>query len=108
MLEIGTDKNKSLKMWEEYFPLAKIFGIDIGNELKHSRGETYKGDQSDIGFLQDVINMIGVKVELIIDDGSHNPEHQLDTFVFLFEKLLADGGIYIIEDIETSYWEKGV
>jgi hypothetical protein len=42
---------------------------------------------------------------LIIDDGSHIPEHQLSTFNTLFDILLP-GGTYIIEDIETSFWSK--
>jgi hypothetical protein len=42
----------------------------------------------------------------INDDGSHIPEHQLLTFNELFP-LLCEGCIYIIEDIETSYWTKG-
>ena len=108
MLEIGTDKNRSLKLWEEYFPLARIYGIDIGNGFMLERGEVFKGDQSDDIFLEGVIRKIGTKANLIIDDGSHKPEHQLDTFVYLFEKLLKEGGIYIIEDIETNYWKKGV
>ncbi|GAI98141.1 unnamed protein product [marine sediment metagenome] len=37
---------------------------------------------------------------------SHIPEHQLLTFNVLFP-LLCEGGIYIIEDIETSYWKNG-
>jgi len=41
----------------------------------------------------------------INDDGSHIPEHQLLTFNTLFPKLEV-GGVYIIEDIETSYWTK--
>ncbi len=42
----------------------------------------------------------------INDDGSHIPEHQLLTFNTLFP-LLQEGGVYIIEDIETSYWTRG-
>lgn len=107
MLEIGTEKDKSIKLWEEYFPFSKIYGIDIENEYKFSRGEVFKGDQSDIKFLKEIITKIGKKIKFIIDDGSHKPEHQLKTFIFLFNNLLEDGGIYIIEDIETNYWKKG-
>ena len=107
MLEIGTEENKSLAMWEEYFPKARIYGIDIGNELKYERGEIFKGDQSDIPFLEESTKKIGKKLDLIIDDGSHVPEHQILTFNYLFENVLKEGGIYIIEDIETSYWTKG-
>ncbi len=40
---------------------------------------------------------------MIIDDGSHINDHVVTTFDFLFPKL-APGGIYVIEDTQTSYW----
>lgn len=107
MLEVGIEKKKSLKMWQEYFPKAKIYGIDINLGFKHETGEVFKGDQSDIGFLNEVIGGIGKRADLIIDDGSHVPEHQLKTFCHLFLHLLKPGGIYTIEDIEANYWKRG-
>jgi hypothetical protein len=43
------------------------------------------------------------KFDIIIDDGSHIMDHQIVTLNRLF-KHLNDGGIYIIEDVCTSYW----
>ena len=43
-------------------------------------------------------------VFLIVDDGSHHPHDQLFTFNYLFHNVLAPGGTYYIEDVETSYW----
>ena len=40
---------------------------------------------------------------IIVDDGSHVPWHQLLTFEIMFETWLKPGGLYIIEDVETSY-----
>jgi hypothetical protein len=74
---------------------------------KFGRGEVFKGDQSDLNFLREVSKKIGSKVDFILDDGSHKPEHQVKSFNYFFYNLLKDGGIYIIEDIETSYWKKG-
>ncbi len=42
-------------------------------------------------------------LDIIIDDGSHINEHVIETFKMLFP-LLKDGGLYVIEDIQTSYW----
>src|SRR5690606_41306911 len=53
-------------------------------------------------FLALVINNIG-EPDLIIDDGSHINEHVIESFNFLFPRLKS-GGIYVIEDVQTSYW----
>jgi hypothetical protein len=41
------------------------------------------------------------KPDIIIDDGSHRPDHQLISLVTLFPYLAADG-IYVIEDINDK------
>ena len=77
--------------------------MDINKEFISDRGGVYRGDQSNLDDLQKMINLIG-ECDVIIDDGSHIAQHQFDTFNFLFEKMLGNGGVYIIEDIECSYW----
>jgi len=106
ILEIGISGENSLKMWLELFPNAFIYGIDIGKQLNGSRHNVFKCDQSNINDLFNVKEKIKSKnIFFINDDGSHIPEHQLLTFNTLFP-ILCEGGIYIIEDIETSYWTK--
>ncbi len=104
MLEIGYGTGESMKVWCEYFPNCNFFCIDINFEtIYNDRCIVIKADQSNNVDLHRVVEQIGT-AKLIIDDGSHHPKHQFDTFVYLFENLLEDGGIYIIEDIETNYW----
>jgi len=103
MLEIGMDRLGSLKLWKEYFPKAYIYGVDIGVEYKDERSKIFKLDQSNKQDLNVIINSIP-KCKFIIDDGSHHPYHQFITFTKLFNEILEDGGIYIIEDIECNYW----
>lgn len=43
--------------------------------------------------------------DIIIDDGSHCNNHVIATFKILFP-LLKLGGIYAIEDLQTSYWKR--
>ena len=106
ILEIGIEDSYSLKMWLELFPNAFVYGIDIGTQFSGDRYQVYKCDQSNVNDLINVKNKIKSKdIFFINDDGSHIPEHQLLTFNTLFP-ILSDGGIYIIEDIETSYWTK--
>lgn len=112
ILEIGVggyDNPKlgggSLRMWKKYFLLGKIFSIDIYDKsaLEEARIKIYQGSQVDKIFLEKTINEIG-PLDIIIDDGSHLNEHIIETFKILFPKL-KDGGVYAIEDVQTSYWE---
>lgn len=77
--------------------------MEIGTEYISKDFTIIKGDQSKISDLHKVKNIID-NADFIIDDGSHHPEHQLLTFNYLFDNLLNLGGVYIIEDIECSYW----
>lgn len=104
ILEIGIEAGKSLKMWLELFPNAFIYGMDIGGAYSGHRYNVIKGDQSSSHDLLSIKNTMN-DVFFINDDGSHIPEHQLLSFNTLFPSL-CEGGIYIIEDIETSYWTK--
>lgn len=106
MMEIGVAGFNSVDMWKEYFPKAKVYGIDINSQYKDERLCIFKADQSNKSQLLSVISQMGVKCDFINDDGSHIPEHQILTFDLFFSELLNDGGVYIIEDIETSYWKR--
>jgi hypothetical protein len=105
MIEIGIDQKKSLLTWLEYFPNAFIYGIDIRVASSGPRHKIFKADQSNAVELESIIkNEISHPVFFIVDDGSHIPEHQIASFNYLFSNTLMPGGVYIIEDIETSYW----
>jgi ubiquinone/menaquinone biosynthesis C-methylase UbiE len=107
ILEIGVDKGGSLQMWKNYFgENAKIVGIDINPESKQYEDTNITieiGDQNDPIFMRSIVDKYK-SFDVIIDDGSHVNSHQLFSFDFLFD-YLNDGGIYLIEDIHTSYWE---
>jgi hypothetical protein len=108
MLEIGVFRGGSLELWRRYFgDRMRLFGIDINPacaELVDKPNEVRIGSQADPEFLKRVVDEMG-SVEIVLDDGSHVAEHQRISFETLFP-LLADGGLYVIEDISTSYWRK--
>jgi autotransporter strand-loop-strand O-heptosyltransferase len=104
LFEIGIHRGKSVNLWKDYLKNAKIYGMDIGQEWYHDRGRVFRGDQNSIDDLNRIISEIN-KCKVIVDDGSHKPDHQIKTFYHLFANLLEDGGYYIIEDVETSYWD---
>lgn len=103
MLEIGVDRGGSLSLWKEYFPKAHIFGADIHQQWSDERATVFKCDQSNLLDLKELSQKVP-KCKLIIDDGSHIPQHQMLTFCELFETVLDSGGIYIVEDLECNYW----
>jgi cephalosporin hydroxylase len=106
MLEIGVAQGGSLALWRKFLgDEAVIFGIDIDPKcaaFDGSSGSVRIGSQDDPKFLRDVAaEMRGLDV--VLDDGSHIGRHQRASFDVLFP-LLSEGGIYIIEDICSSYW----
>lgn len=110
MIEIGLEPKHglaSLNMWKELFPNMHIYGLDITTpDEEGERYTIYQCDQSQAADLDKCIQKIKPPIHFINDDGSHIPEHQILTFNKLFP-LLEVGGVYIIEDIETSYWTEG-
>jgi cephalosporin hydroxylase len=103
ILEIGVLDGASLHTWNEYFPMANIYGIDINPpEINSERIKVFKADQGDIKDLQNVYSQINEKLDIVIDDGSHVNEYTLLAFNFFWDKLYS-GGLYIIEDTICTY-----
>ena len=61
----------------------------------------HQGSQSDENFIKSIIDKYG-SFDVIIDDGSHISKDVKKTFKLLFPTL-ANNGLYIVEDIQTSY-----
>lgn len=95
----------SLRMWRRYFPFAMVYGIDIHDKTPHQerRIHTFRGSQSDTDFLRQLASYVG-ELDIIIDDGSHHSSDVIASFKALFPQLKS-GGLYVIEDTQTSYWE---
>jgi len=105
MLEIGIDQGGSFKLWNEYFPKAKMWGVDILPKASFNERLTIiQADQSIPEGIEKVSQLSPKDCEFIIDDGSHVAEHQIKTFHKLFQENLKPGGVYIIEDIECTWW----
>jgi hypothetical protein len=94
----------SLRMWRDYFPNGRIYGIDVHDKSAQQgdRIRIWEGDQSDHAFLRDVAAAIG-RLDIVIDDGSHMNADVIKSFTVLFP-LLDQGGLYVVEDVQTSYW----
>ncbi|MGE5689863.1 MAG: class I SAM-dependent methyltransferase [Pseudomonadota bacterium] len=104
VLEIGVLDGASLRMWRDYFPNGRIYGIDIDPATSVHAGDrigVFNGAQSDCAFLDRVLDAIG-GVDLVVDDGSHLARDQIGTLLHLWPRVRADG-TYIVEDTHTSY-----
>lgn len=102
ILEIGVENGDSLRIWRDYFRKANICGLDIVKKnFTINNVEILCGDQSDHKFLDVVIEKYK-KFDIIIDDGCHVSNYIINTFGYLFD-YLSDGGLYVIEDLQTSY-----
>jgi len=107
VIPMGYKTGNSLKCWQEYFINANIYGIDIYShkELNNNRIYTFVADQSSSSDLNNCIKHINTDIDIIIDDGSHDHNHQVFSFMYL-EKYLSKNGIYVIEDIQSNYIEQ--
>lgn len=124
-LEVGVFFGSSIRMWNEYFPNATIYGADTfegnqgnGNVFKNadqfynewkqerpSNIELMVLDQSSETQLKLFVKYCkenNIKFKIIIDDGSHLMYDQQITMFYLWD-LIEDGGVYVIEDIHTSH-----
>ncbi len=103
MIEFGCLAGNSLRMWEQYFPNAEIYGIDIDESAKqHEKGRVHIviGDATS----QETYNTLNAKTGgafIILDDASHAWGDQRRTFE-LFWDMVEPGGFYVIEDLECG------
>jgi hypothetical protein len=113
VLEIGVGGNsmpdvggESLRMWKHYFRRALIYGLDIYPKtgIAESRLQVLCGDQGDERFLDSMARELG-PFDIVIDDGSHLNHHVITSFNALFPHVRS-GGMYVVEDLQTSYWPR--
>ncbi len=106
VLEIGVYHGGSLQMWKEYFgPHATIVGLDIEprtRDFAEPGIEIIIGSQEDRQFLRSLHERFGA-FDIIIDDGGHTMNQQIVSFEELYG-LVKEDGIYLAEDLCTSYW----
>lgn len=108
VLELGVSHGGSLDMWRWYFGRgATVVGVDIDARAASLDGggvHVHVGDQADSAFLSSLVDRYG-RFDVVIDDGSHLFEHQLASLQALWDRV-AVGGVYLVEDVCTSYLER--
>ena len=103
ILEIGVYDGASLKMMDEFYGSAKIVGIDIESKTQFDsvNVKTIIADQSKPVELLTCLNYYN-EYDIIIDDGGHTMDQQQISIAHLF-KHVKSGGIYVMEDLHTSF-----
>jgi len=108
VLEIGLFQGHSMRMWEQYFIYADVHGIDCSDQpiggladLRPMIAEgTHKIHIMDATSQEQIDDEFGdMKFDVVIDDGNHNVNSQLQT-IEIFKPRMNQGGIIVIEDIQ--------
>jgi len=108
LLEIGVQNGGSLEIWSRYFANApKLVGCDINLdcsrlEYEDPRIAVVVGDANS-NTVKLVVLQHSPVFDVIIDDGSHSSSDIVKSFAMYFPHL-ADGGVFVAEDLHCSYW----
>jgi hypothetical protein len=107
VLEVGVWNGGAMEALRDYFPEGQIVGADLVDRVKQEisdweRMHFYQGDQGSAEFLQSVATLQG-PFDFVIEDGSHQFEHQVNTFETLWPNMTS-GGVYFVEDV-IPCWE---
>jgi hypothetical protein len=106
LVEIGVRSGASLKLWSEYFSKANIIGIDNLSDFNDHQvpiNENWTSSEKVTfidadGYLQETVDKINDKIDILIDDGPHTLESHIKLLELYIPKM-NNGGMIIIEDI---------
>lgn len=94
-----TDDLPSIRMWLDYFPKARIFGLDVSDFswFEHPR---FAFLHCDMDRRENIAAALegAPAFDIVLDDASHASHHQQFAFLEIFPRLKS-GGLYIIEDL---------
>jgi hypothetical protein len=108
ILEIGVQNGGSLEVWAHFFPCAThIVGCDNDPACANlgfddPRIAVIVGD-ANADATELAIAGVAAQFDFIVDDGSHRSSDIVRSFARYFPRL-ADGGLYVVEDLHCSYW----
>jgi hypothetical protein len=97
-LEIGLSVGGNIAICSEYFTDVNHYGIDISDYIQIDRSlfTFYLGSFND----PNIVKLASERqYDIILEDASHDLNHQLET-IKLYLPMLKSGGIMIIEDVQ--------
>lgn len=109
ILELGIFHGGSLQIWRDYFVGGPVIGLDLNSvDVPDPSGriKTYAGSQVDLELLDRIRTECAADgFDIIIDDCSHLGNLTSASFWHLFPNHLRPGGVYVVEDWGTGYWD---
>ena len=109
--EVGIQYGGSMLLWQDYLPKANFIYLDnvdaihpkIREHLDLGRSRLIFEDAYTEEAAAKVKKLAPKGIDFIIDDGPHTLESQCK-FLSLYLPLLAEGGMAIIEDVQSTDW----
>jgi len=111
VLEVGIYNGGSIKLWNDFFTNANVYGLDIMNinhiweGIKNNKKiilltsiDAYNNDF----FITNLLNK-NIKFDFMLDDGPHTLK-SMKQFIKLYSQIMTDDGILIIEDVQSWDW----
>eukprot|EP01062_Namystynia_karyoxenos_P049683 TRINITY_DN38133_c0_g1_i1.p2 TRINITY_DN38133_c0_g1~~TRINITY_DN38133_c0_g1_i1.p2 ORF type:complete len:476 (+),score=116.16 TRINITY_DN38133_c0_g1_i1:74-1501(+) len=121
--KINGGPGSSVRLWGLYLPRARLVELEYDADCAAAFRATaaqqrlgppggslhvITGDQSNASDLLRAAELLGGALDAVIDDGSHFSPHQLATWRYVFPNLMAPGGVYFAEDLQSSFWRTWV
>jgi len=110
LTEIGIFTGASVQVWHDFFPRARIFGMDLNLGLVHPASRRMLQALPRVTLLQGsaqserdlaTFSLAEASMDVVIDDGDHSPQGQQATLRRMW-RFVRPGGLYIIEDVMTG------
>jgi hypothetical protein len=111
VLEVGIFQGGSIKLWNDFFTNATIYGLDIidesdvWSEIKNNENiilYTSQDAYDEDFFTSHFLNQ-NIRCDVMVDDGPHTIESMIQ-FIKLYSQIMTDDGILIIEDVKELDW----
>lgn len=103
VLEIGVYSGASVVALAEFFEGARITGIDVTlDKLRFGRDNPRIEYRVLDGTRPESATALGRDWDVVLDDASHRPDHQLASLL-AFGPRVRPGGMYVIEDIDGRH-----
>ena len=105
----GGKPGASLRAFRDYCTNAEVWGADFDTRVlfEEERIKTVFVDQTKTDTFENISNDVGAEFDLMIDDGLHSPNANLNSLAFFLPRLKA-GGWAVIEDISydaLEFWQ---